>query len=64
MKSDLIELAMAFHGESAKAVKVSDDGNSLHAIWLPKSLIEFEQTEPGMVLVTIPEWLAIEKGLV
>ena len=33
--------------------------------WIPKSLvIEIEDGEPDNRVVTLPEWLAIEKGLV
>ena len=64
MKSNLIDLTLNFHGESANAIRVSDnDGPS---IWLPKSQIEFLVGDPGpgCVTVTMPGWLAMEKGLI
>lgn len=64
-KSDLIDLTMHLHAETAAAIKASDDGDSAHAKWLPKSQIEFELIRGGpSIEVTMPEWLAIEKGLV
>ena len=34
-------------------------------IWIPKSkVLELEDGEPDNRVVTLPEWLAIEKGLV
>lgn len=63
MKSDLHDFEMQLHHETAKAVLVSDDGVREHAIWLPKASIEFEQKGKGIVTVTMPEWFAVEKGL-
>lgn len=40
-----------------------DDGTDLH--WIPKSQIsEEEEDGKGNVTLTIPEWLALEKGLI
>lgn len=64
MKSDLIDLSVQLHHETDKAVLVSDDGNKDKAVWLPLSQIEIERTNGGVVTVTLPEWLATEKGLV
>ena len=63
-KSDIIDLAMHLHAETASAIKVSDNGEAKHAVWLPKSQIEIEKASGGNVCITLPEWLAIEKGLV
>lgn len=63
-KSDLVDLTMQLHVETAKAVLVSDDGEKQNAVWLPLSQIEIEKQRNGVVIVTLPEWLAIEKGLV
>jgi hypothetical protein len=32
-------------------------------VWLPKAKIKIEAKPKGIVLVTLPEWLAVEKGL-
>ena len=60
------------------AVKVSDTGEDSRAIWLPLKEIEIQEasrtagavnrngqtTSRPVVTVTVPEWLAKEKGLV
>lgn len=67
-KSDLVDLELQLHAETGAALLVSDDGDKKSAVWLPKSQIEFEVRErnssAALVLVTMPEWLAIAKGLV
>ena len=62
--SDLVDLTMQLHAETAKAALVSDDGDKAKAIWLPLSQIEIERKAKGIVVVTLPEWLAIQRGLV
>lgn len=63
-KSDLVDLTMQLHAETAKAIRVSDDGDDKKAVWLPLSQVEIERKAKGIVIVTLPEWLAIDKGLV
>lgn len=63
-KSDLIDLTMQLHHETPKALLVSDDGDKDKAVWLPLSQIEIERKSDGIVIVTLPEWLATDKGLV
>jgi hypothetical protein len=62
-KSDLIDVAVQLHHESAKAWLISDDGDRKNAIWIPKSQAELEPKDKVHIL-TLPEWLATEKGLV
>lgn len=62
-RSNLFDVSMHLHHETARAILVSDDGNRDHAVWLPKEHVEYERTSPGVYLVTMPEWLAIERGL-
>jgi hypothetical protein len=62
--SDLVDLTVQVHAETEKAIFVSDDGDSDSAVWLPKSQIEIERKKGNIVEVTLPEWLAEEKGLV
>ena len=64
MKSDLIDLEMCLYYQTEKAILVSDDGDWENAVWLPKSLIEFEKNGDGFVTVTMREQLAIDKRLV
>jgi hypothetical protein len=73
--SDLIDLDMIHHtdAKSQKAVKVSL-GDIRKAVWLPRSLIAIEATGQVQriymgrydqrVRVTLPQWLAEERGLI
>jgi hypothetical protein len=64
-KSDLIDVLVEKHAETEKAVLVSETGDKDDAEWLPKSQIEIEpSTKKGQFTVTMPEWLAKEKGFV
>lgn len=69
MRSDLIDLTVVLHHETEKAVLVSDDGVRSRAVWLPKSAIEIIEEGPTALgqkyhTITLPERLAIDKGLV
>ena len=58
---------MHLHVETENAILVSHDGDKDKAVWLPKSQVEFATSVRGfsqVVIVTLPEWLAKEKGLV
>lgn len=69
MRSDLIDLAVVIHHETKPgranegAILVSDDGDRTKAVWLPKSAVEIERRNDATIL-TLPERLAIDKGLV
>jgi hypothetical protein len=63
MKSDLIDITMSRHMETPLAVFVSTTGDTKDAVWLPKSQIEIEH-KAGLVIITMPEWLAYDKGLI
>ncbi|WP_457798125.1 hypothetical protein [Methylocystis sp. S23] len=62
-RSDIIDLDLHFHHETEKAILVSENGIRDAGQWLPKSRIEFERRADGSVVVSLPEWLAEEKGL-
>lgn len=62
-RSDLLDLELWLHHETAAAVLVSADGERSKAVWLPKSAIEIERRNGGTVLVAVPRNLAIDKGL-
>lgn len=64
MKSDLVDVEMQLHAETEKAIRVSDDGEDENGVWLPKSQVEFVRKKGGIVVVTLPQWLAEQKGLV
>jgi hypothetical protein len=74
-KSDLHDMTLALHHQTEKAILVSETGDEKKAVWLPKSKVEFAltgkvvQAQVGarkfpIVTVTLPEWLATDKGLV
>lgn len=64
MSERLTDVSVMLHHETEKAILVSDDGEKSKAIWLPKSQVEFVHKQRGMIEVTLPEWLATDKGLV
>lgn len=67
VKSDLIDLELYYVAETEKALGVSDKPNGKGlTVWLPLSQIEWEMKDikKRTVVVTLPEWLAIEKELV
>ena len=62
MKSNIIDLELWLHAETEAAILVSTHGELNDAVWLPKSAIEVKRGS-GFVNVTLPEALAIDKGL-
>ena len=64
MRSNIIDIDVEVSARTEKAVLVHDGDPSV-AVWLPLSQIEIRPTGIGGIeTVTLPEWLAIEKGLV
>jgi hypothetical protein len=64
-KNELTDVTVQLHHETHRAILVSDDGDSENGVWLPLSQIEYEKTnKPGIILVTLPTWLAKERGLI
>ena len=57
--NDLVEIAGLVAGETEKAFRF--DSGTGETVWLPKSLFEWDETEK---IMTMPEWLAMEKGLI
>lgn len=64
MRSDLIDVTMHRHIDRPAAIFASDTGERDDAVWLPKSQIEIEEQDGAIVVVTMPSWLAAEKGLI
>lgn len=64
--SDLVDLTLVIRDERPKAIAVTDDAKpGCKWIWLPKSQVEIvAQGVGGVCQITMPEWLAKEKGLV
>lgn len=71
-RSDLVDLNLVLHLDSQKkqaiAVSHSPDTPFERWVWLPRSKIEYESTgqvrRTRTVRVTLPEYLAKEKGLI
>lgn len=62
---DPVEIEVYKHHATDKAIKVSLDGEDSNAVFVPLSKIEeMKPKSHGILMITIPEWLAIEKGLV
>lgn len=62
MKSDLIELDLQVHHRTDRGILVSDTGDKEDAEWLPLAHVEVEMRNGGTARVTMPEWLAIDRG--
>jgi len=64
--NELIDLTMIVHRETDKAILASDSGDPDDAVWLAKSQIEIvqETTHTSVRTITLPEWIAVEKGLI
>jgi len=67
VKSNLIDITVQLKHQTDLAILVTDDGTN--AIWLPKSQIEcdvdLDNADVGDTIeVTLPEWLALDKGLI
>ena len=62
-RSDLVDITALLLGETDKAIRI--DGGHEAPVWLPKSQVEYERNGDGSTFtVTLPEWLAKEKGLI
>lgn len=66
MKSDIVDIDVYLHHRTEKAVLVSLDGEKKNAVWVPLSQVELERNPdmPRAYVLTLPEWLALEKGLI
>lgn len=64
MRINLVDLDVQVVHETEKAVLVTLDVPD-NAVWIPKSHCDLSETGIGGVMtLTLPEYLAIEKGLV
>lgn len=60
-RNSLVDLDLNLITETKEAILVSDGKREA---WLPKSQIEYEPDGKGSVMVTLPEWMAVQKELV
>lgn len=57
-------LVLFRHQENAEALLVSDDGDPVGAVWVPKAMLTIDGTDRGRFLVvTLPRNLAAQKRL-
>lgn len=64
MKSNIIDIDVEITARTDKAV-LARTGIKEQAVWLPLSQIEISESGfAGIETVTLPEWLALEKGLI
>lgn len=63
MRSNVIDLEGMVHRQTEKAVLFSLDGDNSNAVWLPLDAIELENNHP-IWTVTLPEQMALDKGLI
>ena len=64
MNSDLVDLDGHVLHETEKAALVTLDVPE-NSVWLPKAKIELSETGVGGIMtLTLPEWLALDKGLI
>ncbi len=63
MASELTDITAKLVHQTGKAILINDGDED---IWLPLSMIEFVTTDAskGIVEVTLPLWLAKDKGLI
>lgn len=61
----IVDIEVIYHNQTERGVLVASDEDA-EPVWLPKSQIEIEDVPlRGQVMeVTLPQWLAEEKGLV
>lgn len=63
-RSRLVDIEVTVHHETEKAILVSDDGDRENAVWLPLSAVEVERGRRGRAIITLPEHLALDRGLI
>lgn len=61
MKSDLIDIAVTVKGETQSAYRVYDGKRTE---WVPKYQVELDIVDKASAILTLPEWLALEKGFI
>jgi hypothetical protein len=57
-------LVLVRHGQTEKALLVSDTGDTAKAVWIPKSMVTIEQpSERGILVATMSKTFAEQKNL-
>jgi hypothetical protein len=71
MPKPTVDLFLAIHHDTGKALLVSEAGDKDKAVWLPLSQIEVgtdrrpsqKDQNIDLATITLPEWLAEKEGL-
>lgn len=69
-KSNIIDVSVELRRDDARQQAIAvfngdtDDNDREVWQWLPRSLIEYDETSEGVIEVSLPEWLAKDKGLI
>lgn len=63
MKSNIIDVEAIIVHRTDKAVLVKAD-EAADGVWLPLSQVEVDGEPGGIGTITLPEWLATERGLI
>jgi hypothetical protein len=65
MRSDILDIDVHVVARTEKAVRVHQ-GDEDSAVWVPLSQVEIEphQSMQRVYVLSLPQWLAEEKGLV
>lgn len=64
MRSNIVDVEVSVIAETERAIKVRPNFRKGEAVWLPKSAVEIDRVVGGEATISLPEALAIEKGLV
>ena len=63
--SKMIDISVYIRSKKEKATRVEPVYSTRNSAWLPNSQIELAPTKATDIwTLTLPEWLAVEKGLV
>lgn len=62
--TDYIDTTVEIHAETDRAILVSEDGDEFGAVWLPLAEIEVSRRRGAKASISVPEWLAEDRGLV
>lgn len=63
-KSNLLDLTIFFVAETEKAYGIKELEDDKTIIWCAKSQCEMDGEKGSVATITMPEWLALEKGFI
>lgn len=63
-QSDLVDVECRLLETRDDSIRVSTEDTLKGGCFLPRSLVEVEMKGPTLAVVTMPQWLAEDRGLV